>query len=178
MIDVGASPNNDYVWGKNAPPRSFRLADQNHGLRVDLSSPRTVPLIGDMFVFLDRGYDPRRFEGELQTLPLGGGADGFKIEGYAALVAPLGASGNDDGARYAYAQRSEMFSALFDDVDDDSSPFKPLREIYDFIETGNCGSRGCAALFDSPEWAGRPVGRRRLASGECGFFGDDARMAQ
>ena len=142
VIDAGFSPNNDYVWGKNAPPRSFRIADQNHGLRVDLSSSRTVPLIGDMFVFLDRGYDPRRFDGELQTMPLGGG---FKIEGYAALVAPLGARGNDDGARYAYAQRSEMFSKLFGS--------RPLREIYDFIQTGNCGSGGCAALFDSPEWA-------------------------
>ena len=149
VIDIMANPNNDYVWGKNAPPRSFRLADQNHGLRVDLSTPRTVPLIGDMFVFLDRGYDPTRFGGELQTMPLG---DGFKIEGYAALVSPLGASGNDDGARYAYAQRSEIFSALFDDVDDDSRPFKSLREIYDFIDTGNCGG-GCAALFNSPEWA-------------------------
>ena len=142
VIDASQSPNSAYVWGKNAPPRSFRLADQNHGLRVDLSTPRTVPLIGDMFVFLDRGYDPTRFGGELQTMPLG---DGFKIEGYAALVSPLGASGNDDGARYAYAQRSEMFSALFDDSN-------PLREIYDFIQTGNCGG-GCAALFDSPEWA-------------------------
>ena len=79
-------------------------------------------------------------------MPLGGGADGFKIEGYAALVAPLGASGNDEGARYAYAQRSEMFSALFDDSE-------ALHGIYDFIGTGNCGSGGCAALFDSPEWA-------------------------
>ena len=148
VIDARASPNNDYVWGKNAPPRSFRIADQNHGLRVDLSTPRTVPLIGDMFVFLDRGYDPTRFGGTLQTLPLGGPSDpggGFKIEGYAALVAPLGASGNDEGARYAYAQRSEMFSVLFDS--------RPLRDVYDFIDTGNCGSGGCAALFNSPEWA-------------------------
>ena len=148
VFEVGAepaevsSPNNDYVWGKNAPPPSFRLADQNHGLRVDLSTPRDVPLIGDMFVFLDRGYDPRHFDGELQTLALGGG---FKIEGYAALVSPLGASGNDDGARYAYAQRSEMFSKLFDS--------SPLRQIYSDL-TGDCGPGGnCAALFDSPEWA-------------------------
>ena len=144
VIDASQSPNNAYVWGKNAPPPSFRLADQNHGLRVDLSlsSPGPVPLIGDMFVFLDRGYDPRHFDEELQTLSLG---DGFKIEGYAALVSPLGASGNDDGARYAYAQRSEMFSKLFGS--------EALREIYDLIQTGNCGRGGCAALFDSPEWA-------------------------
>ena len=144
VIDASQSPNNAYVWGKNAPPPSFRLADQNHGLRVDLSlsSPGPVPLIGDMFVFLDRGYDPRHFDEELQTLSLG---DGFKIEGYAALVSPLGASGNDDGARYAYAQRSEMFSKLFGS--------EALREIYDLIQTGNCGRGSCAALFDSPEWA-------------------------
>ena len=152
-FEVGAepaevsSPNSAYVWGKNAPPPSFRLANQNHGLRVDvsLSPPDPVPLIGDMFVFLDRGYDPRHFGGELQTLPLGGGDDGFKIEGYAALVSPLGASGNDDGARYAYAQRSEMFSRLFGT--------EALHGIYDFIRTGNCGRGSCAALFDSPEWA-------------------------
>ena len=155
-FEVGAepaevsSPNSAYVWGKNAPPPSFRLADQNHGLRVSLSSSpsRDVPLIGDMFVFLDRGYDPRHFVGgTLQTLPLGDGDDGFKIEGYAALVSPLGASGNDDGARYAYAQRSEMFSRLFDS--------DALHEIYDFIQTGNiCGRDGsCARLFNSPEWA-------------------------
>ena len=153
-FEVGAepaevsNPNEDYVWGKNAPPPSFRLADQNHGLRVSLSSSpsRDVPLIGDMFVFLDRGYDPRHFVGgTLQTLPLGDGDDGFKIEGYAALVSPLGASGNDDGARYAYAQRSEMFSRLFGS--------EALRGIYDFIRTGNCGRGSCAALFDSPEWA-------------------------
>ena len=153
-FEVGAepaevsSPNSAYVWGKNAPPPSFRLADQNHGLRVSLSSSpsRDVPLIGDMFVFLDRGYDPRHFVGgTLQTLPLGDGDDGFKIEGYAALVSPLGASGNDDGARYAYAQRSEMFSRLFGS--------EALRGIYDFIRTGNCGRGSCAALFDSPEWA-------------------------
>ena len=147
-FEVGAepaevsNPNEDYVWGKNAPPPSFRLADQNHGLRVDLSSSREVPLIGDMFVFLDRGYDPRHFDEELQTLSLG---DEFKIEGYAALVSPLGASGNDDGARYAYAQRSEMFSRLFGT--------EALHGIYDFIRTGNCGRGSCAALFDSPEWA-------------------------
>ena len=141
VIDALQSPNIDYVWGKNAPPPSFRLADQNHGLRVDLSSPRDVPLIGDMFVFLDRGYDPRHFDGELQTLSMG---PGFKIEGYAALVSPLGASGNDDGARYAYAQRSEMFSKLFDS--------SPLRQIYDAL-TGDCGRGSCAALFNSPEWA-------------------------
>ena len=145
VIDASQSANSAYVWGKNAPPPSFRLADQNHGLRVDLSSPRTVPLIGDMFVFLDRGYDPRHFGGDLQTLPLGGGDDGFKIEGYAALVSPLGASGNDDGARYAYAQRSEMFSELFDS--------DALREIYYRIQANNCGRGSCAALFDSPEWA-------------------------
>ena len=155
-FEVGAepaevsSPNSAYVWGKNAPPPSFRLANQNHGLRVDvsLSPPDPVPLIGDMFVFLDRGYDPRHFGGELQTLPLGGPSDpggGFKIEGYAALVSPLGASGNDDGARYAYAQRSEMFSRLFGT--------EALHGIYDFIRTGNCGRGSCAALFDSPEWA-------------------------
>ena len=142
VINASQSANSAYVWGKNAPPPSFRLADQNHGLRVDLSTPREVPLIGDMFVFLDRGYDPRHFGEELQTLPLG---DGFKIEGYAALVSPLGASGNDDGARYAYAQRSEMFSKLFGS--------EALHGIYDFIRTGNCGRGGCAALFDSPEWA-------------------------
>ena len=142
VIDASQSPNNAYVWGKNAPPPSFRLANQNHGLRVDLSSSRDVPLIGDMFVFLDRGYDPRHFDEELQTLSLG---DGFKIEGYAALVSPLGASGNDDGARYAYAQRSEMFSKLFGT--------EALHGIYDFIRTGNCGRGHCAALFDSPEWA-------------------------
>ena len=149
-FEVGAepaevsSPNSAYVWGKNAPPPSFRLADQNHGLRVSLSSSpsRDVPLIGDMFVFLDRGYDPRHFDEELQTLSMG---PGFKIEGYAALVSPLGASGNDDGARYAYAQRSEMFSRLFGT--------EALRGIYDFIRTGNCGRGSCAALFDSPEWA-------------------------
>ena len=155
-FEVGAepaevsSPNSAYVWGKNAPPPSFRLADQYHGLRVSLSSSpsRDVPLIGDMFVFLDRGYDPRHFGGTLQTLPLGEPSDpdgGFKIEGYAALVSPLGASGNDDGARYAYAQRSEMFSRLFGT--------EALRGIYDFIRTGNCGRGSCAALFDSPEWA-------------------------
>ena len=143
VINASQSANSAYVWGKNAPPPSFRLADQNHGLRVDLSSPRTVPLIGDMFVFLDRGYDPRHFDGgELQTLSLG---DRFKIEGYAALVSPLGASGNDDGARYAYAQRSEMFSELFDS--------DALHGIYDFIQTGNCGRGSCARLFNSPEWA-------------------------
>ena len=151
-FEVGAepaevsSPNSAYVWGKNAPPPSFRLADQYHGLRVSLSSSpsREVPLIGDMFVFLDRGYDPRHFDEELQTLSMG---PGFKIEGYAALVSPLGASGNDDGARYAYAQRSEMFSRLFDS--------DALHEIYDFIQTGNiCGRDGsCARLFNSPEWA-------------------------
>ena len=149
-FEVGAepaevsSPNSAYVWGKNAPPPSFRLADQYHGLRVSLSSSpsRDVPLIGDMFVFLDRGYDPRHFDEELQTLSMG---PGFKIEGYAALVSPLGASGNDDGARYAYAQRSEMFSRLFGT--------EALHGIYDFIRTGNCGRGGCAALFDSPEWA-------------------------
>ena len=142
VINASQSANSAYVWGKNAPPPSFRLADQNHGLRVDLSTPREVPLIGDMFVFLDRGYDPRHFDEELQTLSLG---DGFKIEGYAALVSPLGASGNDDGARYAYAQRSEMFSKLFGS--------EALHGIYDFIRTGNCGRGSCAALFDSPEWA-------------------------
>ena len=148
VINASQSANSAYVWGKNAPPPSFRLADQNHGLRVDLSTPREVPLIGDMFVFLDRGYDPRHFGGTLQTLPLGGPSDpggGFKIEGYAALVSPLGASGNDDGARYAYAQRSEMFSKLFGS--------EALHGIYDFIRTGNCGRGSCAALFDSPEWA-------------------------
>ena len=142
VINASQSANSAYVWGKNAPPPSFRLADQNHGLRVDLSTPREVPLIGDMFVFLDRGYDPRHFDEELQTLSLG---PGFKIEGYAALVSPLGASGNDDGARYAYAQRSEMFSKLFGS--------EALHGIYDFIRTGNCGRGSCAALFDSPEWA-------------------------
>ena len=144
VINASQSANSAYVWGKNAPPPSFRLADQNHGLRVNvsMSPPGPVPLIGDMFVFLDRGYDPRHFDEELQTLSLG---DGFKIEGYAALVSPLGASGNDDGARYAYAQRSEMFSRLFGT--------EALHGIYDFIRTGNCGRGSCAALFDSPEWA-------------------------
>ena len=163
------------MWGKNAPPPSFRLADQYHGLRVSLSSSpsRDVPLIGDMFVFLDRGYDPRHFGGTLQTLPLGEPSDpdgGFKIEGYAALVSPLGASGNDDGARYAYAQRSEMFSRLFGT--------EALHGIYDFIRTGNCGRGSCAALFDSPEWAAVLSGVVGLQAVNVAFSETTPRMAQ
>ena len=117
-------------------PQTFADLDAGDSLRTRVYS--------ELYVYMDRPYNPEYLGGETQKLVIG---SGFQVEGAAAIVPPFAAAA-DRAAADIMAQRSKMMSDLFG--------ISPLGESYAADVAGSARCRGmnpCPAMWTRSDWA-------------------------